>query len=74
MEIFCARIIHKGSSGMTETPVQLKKMLEAKAPDVSLQADDILFVPSSAGKVAAGRSLEAALQAATALSIVAVRP
>ena len=69
-----ARIIRKGSQGMSETPVELKKMLQAKAPDIPLQADDILFVPSSAGKAAAGRSLEAALQAATALSIVAVRP
>lgn len=70
-----ARIIRKDpQGGMTETPVQLKKMLEAKTPDIPLRADDILFVPSSAGKAAAGRSLEAALQAATALSIVAVRP
>jgi len=69
-----AKIIRKTPQGMTETPVQLKKILEAKAPDLPMQADDILFIPTSAAKLAAGRTAEAALQAATALSIVAVRP
>ncbi len=66
------RILRKGPSGMTETPVELKKILQAKAPDLSLQADDILVVPSSAGKILAGRALEAALQAATIMSVAAV--
>ena len=68
-----ARIIRKGPGGMTETPVQLKKILRAKAPDVPMQADDILFVPTSASKVLAGRTFEAAMQAAAAVSIVAVQ-
>lgn len=68
------RLIRKGPNGITESPVQLKRILEAKAPDVPLQADDILFVPTSTGKVAAGHTIQAAIQAATALSIVAVRP
>ncbi|MBZ5704893.1 MAG: polysaccharide export protein [Acidobacteriia bacterium] len=67
-------IIRKGATGMTQTPVHLKQMLAAKAPDVPLQADDILFIPTSTGKVVAGRTLEAAIQAASALSIVAIRP
>jgi polysaccharide biosynthesis/export protein len=66
------RILHKGPTGMTETPVQLKKILQAKAPDLSLQANDILVVPSSTGKILAGRTLEAALQAATILSVTAI--
>ena len=37
------RIIRKGPNGMTETKLPLKKMLEAKAPDINLQPDDILF-------------------------------
>ena len=69
-----ARIIHKGPSGMTETKVEIKKMLEAKAPDVSLQPDDILFVPVSGGRVLAGRTFEAAMSAATAVSIYTVHP
>ncbi len=66
------RIIRKTPAGMTETVVQLKKMLEAKAPDVTLQADDILFVPISAGRVAASRSFEAAMAMASALGVYAV--
>lgn len=68
------RIIRKGPTGMTETHVALKKMLEAKAPDVPLQADDILFIPVSGGRVLAARSFEAAMSAATAVSIYTVHP
>ncbi|HLW85811.1 MAG TPA: polysaccharide biosynthesis/export family protein [Candidatus Sulfotelmatobacter sp.] len=68
------RIIHKAPSGMTETRVPLKKMLEAKAPDVTLQADDILFVPVSGGRVLAGKTLDAAMAAATAVSIYTIHP
>jgi len=66
------RIIHRSPGGMTETPVELKKILRAKAPDMTMQPDDILFVPTSATKVFAGRAMEAAMQAATAASIVAI--
>jgi len=67
-----ARILRKSPNGMTETPVELKKILAAKAPDVVLAADDVLLVPSSFGKALAGRSLEAAMQSATILSVLAV--
>jgi len=73
-KLSAAKIIHKGPQGMAESPVHLKQILEAKAPDVPMQADDILFVPTSAGKIVVGRTLEAALQAATAVSIIAVKP
>jgi polysaccharide biosynthesis/export protein len=70
------RIIRKGAgpNGMTETIVPLKKMLQAKAPDVPLQANDILFVPVSGAKVAAARGIETALALTTALTIYAVHP
>jgi polysaccharide biosynthesis/export protein len=68
------RIIRKGPTGMTETRVPLKKMLEAKAPDVTLQADDILFVPLSGARVAAATGFSAAVTAATGLAIVAAHP
>lgn len=67
-------IIHKGPNGMIETRVPLKKMLEAKAPDITLQADDILFVPLSGVRVAAGRGFEAAMGAATGLAVIAAHP
>jgi len=69
-----ARIIRKTPTGMTETNVQLKKMLEAKVPDVTLQADDILFVPVSGARVVATRSFEAAMSLTTAVGIYALHP
>ena len=71
-----ARIIRKsnGPNGMTETVVPLKKMLRAKAADVPLQADDILFIPVSGARVVAGRSFEAAMALTTAVGIYAVHP
>ncbi len=64
-----AKPIRKTQNGMTEMPVSVKKIMESKAPDVRLQADDILFVPSSAAKSGAKRGLEAILQAATGVAI-----
>ncbi len=69
-----ARLIHKTPSGMTEERIQLKKMLEAKAPEVTLQADDILFVPVSGARVLAGRGFEAAMSLATAVTIYTFHP
>lgn len=70
-----SRIIRKGpSGGVTETKVEIKKMLEAKIPDMPLQADDILFVPVSGGRVLAGRTFEATISMATALALYTVRP
>lgn len=70
-----ARIIRKAADGsMTETKIQIKKMLEAKIPDVTLHADDILFVPVSGLKVAAGSALQVATAAATAATVYSVHP
>jgi len=46
-----AKIIRRLPSGQpTEIPVDLKKILNGKEPDVELAANDILFVPNSTGK------------------------
>jgi polysaccharide biosynthesis/export protein len=46
-----AQIIRRSSSGATtETIIDLKKILQGKAPDVSLADNDILFVPNSNAK------------------------
>jgi polysaccharide export outer membrane protein len=66
------KIIRKGPDGMTLTPVQLKKMLEAKVADLPLNADDILFVPSSAAKAFTARTVEVGVQAANAATLVAI--
>jgi polysaccharide biosynthesis/export protein len=44
------RIIRSTAQGREEIPVNLKKILASKAPDMPMQDNDILFVPSSAGK------------------------
>jgi polysaccharide export outer membrane protein len=64
-----ARLIRKTPEGPKEVPLPLKQILAAKAPDVSLQADDVVFVPGSAGKSAAKRGAEAILQMATGIAI-----
>ena len=68
-----ARILHQTQTGVVETPIALKKILYAKSADVSLQADDILFVPGSAGKAAAYRAADVMVQAG-GLSLMAIRP
>jgi protein involved in polysaccharide export with SLBB domain len=45
-----AKIIRKGENGRLEIPVDLTDILSGKAPDITLQADDILFVPRSSAK------------------------
>src|SRR5713226_9904537 len=64
-----ARLIRKTPEGPKDVPLQLKKILAAKAPDPQLQADDVVFVPGSAGKSAAKRGAEAILQMATGVAI-----
>jgi len=59
---------------VTQTKVEIKKMLEAKAPDVPLEADDILFIPLSRGKIVVARTFEAAISVATAMALYTVRP
>jgi len=64
-----AKLIRKSPNGQEEIPLPLKKILSAKAPDVKLQPDDIVFVPSSTAKSVGKRSLEAIVQAATGVAI-----
>lgn len=64
-----AKLIRKTPNGPKEMPLPLKDMLSSKAPDVRLQAEDIIFVPNSAAKTATRRTLEAILQSATGLAV-----
>jgi polysaccharide biosynthesis/export protein len=67
-----AEVIRNSGQGSKpeEIPIQLKKILTAKAPDVNLQENDIVFVPNSAAKSAGKRTLEAIVQAATGAALV----
>ena len=68
------RIIRKGPAGVTEVPVPLKKLLQAKTGDIPLEAEDILFVPSSSRRAVSGRTAEAAAQLATGIALFTIRP
>jgi polysaccharide biosynthesis/export protein len=68
-----AKLIRRTPSGPKETPMNLKDMLASRAPDIRLQAEDIIFVPNSAAKSATGRTLEAIVQTATGLVIYGLR-
>ena len=57
-----ARIIRRNADGSrTEIPVDLTRVLNGKSQDLELAANDVLFVPVSAGKAAARRGAEAVL-------------
>jgi polysaccharide biosynthesis/export protein len=60
-----AKLIRKTGTTTKEIPIPLNKILQAKSPDLKLQAEDIVFVPGSAIKGATRRGLEAMIQAAT---------
>src|SRR5580698_5769516 len=68
------RILRQTPNGIQEIPVDLKKVLYAKAPDMALVKGDVLFVPGSGAKTAAYRGAEAALAMSTTLAVVAVHP
>jgi polysaccharide biosynthesis/export protein len=40
----------EGAGTKNEIPIELKKILDRKAPDVPLQAEDILYVPDNSGR------------------------
>src|SRR6266446_8851304 len=64
-----ARVIRKTAEGPQDVPLSLRKIMAAKAPDPQLQADDVVFVPNSAGKSAAKKGAETILQMATGIAI-----
>jgi polysaccharide biosynthesis/export protein len=64
-----ARLIRNTPEGPKDVPLSLKKILAAKAPDLQLQPEDVVFVPGSAWKSAAKRGAEAILQMATGMAI-----
>ena len=64
------KVIRKSPNGLVEIPVPLSKIMSAKAKDVELQPDDIVFVPSSAAKNAARRTIDAAVSLATGVTLI----
>jgi polysaccharide export outer membrane protein len=68
-----SKILRQTPTGVKEIPVALKKVLQAKAPDVAMVKGDILFVPGSPGKALAYRGAEAAFSMTSALAIIAIQ-
>lgn len=66
-----ARILRavKGSADRQEIAVDLKEVISGKNRDVSLQSNDILFVPISGSKKVLGRMGEAVVQTVSGLLI-----
>ena len=64
-----AKLIRTTPQGRIEVPINLSAMLGSKTTDVSLQDEDIVFVPTSAAKSALKRGLEAGVQAAVGVAI-----
>lgn len=59
--------------GHKQIPVDLKKVLQGKGPDPTLQAEDVLFVPDSSGKRALRRTVDSILQVTTGVAIYSAR-
>jgi len=64
-----ARIIRRRNNKLEDIPVPLKQITAASAPDISLENEDVLFIPNSTSKSAARRSLESIVQVATGMAI-----
>lgn len=64
-----ARMLRRTTSGLETREIDLKKIMQTKSPDVTLQAEDIVFVPSSKGKMAASRGATSILSMLTSLAI-----
>lgn len=65
----CKILRKSANSDREEIPVNLSAILKGKAPDVPMQSEDILFVPTSTGKKVVARSAEAAIALTTGMLI-----
>lgn len=61
--------LEPGKKERQEIPTNLSKIMRGESPDVTLHADDILFVPNNAPKSAGLRAAETAIQIGTGLAI-----
>ena len=63
-----ARIVRREPGGEQAISIPLDKILVSEAKDVPMQSNDILFVPSSKGKIAAARTVDVAVALASGLA------
>jgi polysaccharide export outer membrane protein len=60
----------EASGSKQEIPVELKKMMQRKTPDVALEADDILYIPEATGVRMTLATIEKTILASGATSAV----
>ncbi|MGE0405093.1 MAG: polysaccharide biosynthesis/export family protein, partial [Candidatus Korobacteraceae bacterium] len=63
------KIIRRTPQGLQNIDLEAKKILEAKIPDVPLQAEDILYVPNSKSKALLNRSSNSIFLLLTGLAL-----
>ena len=63
------KILRRTPTGLENKELDIRKLLSAKGTDVPLQAEDIVFVPASRGKMAAERGASSILSMVTQLAI-----
>ena len=64
--------VEGGSGGRNEIPVDLKKIMDRKSPDVALMANDILYVPDASGVRASLKVLETVMGVGAAIGGAAI--
>lgn len=56
-----------GSGGRNEIPVDIRKIIAHKEPDVALEGNDILYIPQATARMVSGKVLETSLGVAVAV-------
>lgn len=65
------KLIRKTAAGQQETPIALNKIYSAQSPDVTLEAEDILFIPNSKTKTGFRKGLDTAIATISGMAIYA---
>ncbi len=66
------RIVRRTPGGQEEIPVPLDKILVSQAPDIPMQSNDILFIPSSKAKQFAASTAQVAVALATGVAFYGI--
>lgn len=68
------KIIRKEGDSVTEIPVPLDQIVRSKSPDIKLQAEDILYVPTNKGKVVAQTAIQLAISLGMSAAFWSIHP
>jgi len=64
-----SRVIRQGAEGKQEIRIRIKDVIEVRAEDLDLEANDILYIPDSRAKNLLSRSIEAMIQVGTGVAV-----